>query len=218
MRKPLAIAILAGLVAASLAAPAFAAKKKPVATTLYLHGTEVVGETESMAIVAPGYFSMDATEPSGSEPKSKQLTNYVAGPNTQCAGNELFPVWVGDLSGTVKGDVTVTFHTISTPAAAVDVRIWPDVNSQLCTQETLGAFDYPEPAGEVRVNLPPGPGSVEAVIEGVNFKAGSVLMLQLTPVVEGPFFGRVLYDSTQFVSKIDFNCIPAGGAKSCTPS
>jgi len=160
---------------------------------------------------------MDPSEPSGSEPKSKQLTNYVAGPNTECAGNELFPVWVGNLTGTVKGDVKVTFHTISTPAAAVDVRIWPDVNSQLCTQETLGAFDYPEPAGEVRVNLPPGPGSTEAVIERVNFKAGSLLMLQLTPVVEGPFVGRVLYDSTQFVSKIELKCTPVGRAKSCTP-
>lgn len=217
MRKPLAIAILAGLVAASLAAPAFAAKRKPVTTTLYLHGSQVVGESESFSIVAPGYLPMDSSEPSGAEPKSKQLTNYVGGPNTECAGNELFPVWVGDLTGTVKGDVTVTFHTISTPAAAVDVRIWPDVNSQLCTQETLGAMDYPEPAGEVRVNLPPGPGVTEAVIEGVNFKAGSVLMLQLTPVVEGPFFGRVLYDSTDFVSMIEFRCTPAGRAKSCTP-
>lgn len=218
MRKPLALALTAGLIATALAAPAFAAKKaKPVATTLYLHGNEVVGEVENFAVTSSGtYFAMDSTEPSAAEPKSKQLTNYVGGPNTQCAGNDLFPVWVGDLTGTVTGDITVTFHTITSPGE-VDVRIWPDVASQLCTNETLGAFDYPEPAAETRVALPPGPGTVEAVIEGVKFKAGSKLMLQLTPVVESPFFGRVLYDSTSYVSKIDFSCIPAKGATACTP-
>lgn len=218
MRKPLALALTAGLVATSLAAPALAAKKpKAVPTTLYLHGNEVIGEVENFAITSSGtYFDMNSEEPTAAEPKSKQLTNYVGGPNTQCAGNDLFPVWVGDLSGTITGDITVTFHTISTPGS-VDVRVWPDVASQLCTNETLGAADYPEPAGEVRVDLPPGPGTVEAVIEGAKIKAGSLLMLQLTPVIETPFFGRVLYDSTSYVSKIEFNCIPAKGATSCTP-
>lgn len=217
MRKPVALALTAGLIATSLAAPAFAKKAKAVPTTLYLHGNEVIGEVENFAVTSSGtYFDMNSEEPTGAEPKSKQLTNYVGGPNTQCAGNDLFPVWVGDLTGTVTGDIKVTFHTISSPGS-VDVRIWPDVASQLCTNETLGAFDYPEPAAEVRVDLPPGPGTVEAVIEGAKFKAGSLLMLQLTPVVESPFFGRVLYDSTSYVSKIEFNCIPAKGATSCTP-
>ncbi len=221
MRKALLIALTAGLVASSLAGPALAGKKKkakPVATTLYLHGSEVVGELENYFLVASGtYMSMDKSEPSGAEPKSKLLTNYVLGPNTECAGNDFFPVWVGDLSGKVTGDMKITFHSIATPGAAVDVRVWPDVASQLCTNETLGVFDYPEPAGEVRVNLPPGPGSVEAVIEGVKFNAGSKLMLQLTPAIEGPFLGRALYDSTSYVSKIEFNCTPAAGASSCTP-
>lgn len=218
MRKALVLALTAGLVATALAVPAVAAKKpKPVKTTLYLHGEQVVGETENFAIVAPGtYFSMDSNEPTGPEPKSKQLLNYVRGPNTQCAGNDLFPVWLGDVSGTITGDIKVTFHSISSPGA-VDVQVWPDVASQLCTNDLTGAAEYPEPAGSVRVSLPPGPGTVEAVIEGVKFKAGSKLMLQLTPVVESPYFGRVLYDSTSFASSIEFNCIPAKGAKSCTP-
>lgn len=224
MRKPLVIALTAGLVATSLATPAIAGKKKkpktaaPVATTLYLHGNEVVGEVENYALIASGTFmSMDKNEPTGSEPKSKFFTNYVLGPNTECAGNDFYPVWVGDLSGTVTGDVKVTFNSIASPGGAVDVRIWPDVASQLCTNETLGVFDYPEPAGETRVNLPAGPGVVEAVIEGVNFQAGSKLMLQLTPDPATPFVGRALYDSTSYVSKIEFNCIPASGASACTP-
>lgn len=218
MRKPVALALTAGLIATSLAAPAFAKKAKAVPTTLYLHGTQVVGEAENYPGIASGtYMPMDANEPTGTEPKSKFFTNYVGGPNTQCAGNDFFPVWVGDLTGTVTGDVTVTFHTIASPGGVVDVRIWPDVASQLCTQETFGSFDYPDPAGEVRVNIPPGPGTVEAVIEGVKFKAGSKLMLQLTPDTVSPFVGRALYDSTSYVSSIAFNCVPAKGAKSCTP-
>jgi hypothetical protein len=224
MRKPLVIALTAGLVATSLAGPALAGKKKkpkpqaPVATTLYLHGNEVVGEVENYGLIASGtYMSMDATEPSGSEPKSKFFTNYVAGPNSQCAGNDFYPVWVGDLTGKVTGDVKVTFHSIASPGGIVDVRVWPDVASQLCTNETLGAFDYPEPAGEVRVSLPAGPGTVEAVIEGVDFQAGSKLMLQLTPDPASPFVGRALYDATSYVSKIEFSCIPAAGASACTP-
>lgn len=218
MRKPLVLALTAGLIASSLAGPAIAAKKKkPVATTLYLHGTEVVGELQNYGLIASGtYMTMDKEEPTGAEPKSKFLTNYVAGPNTECAGNDFYPVWVGDVSGAVKGDVKVTFNTIATPGGVVDVRIWPDVASQLCTNETLGAFDYPEPAGEVRVTIPAGPGVVEAVIEGVNFKAGSKLMLQLTPDPASPFVGRALYDSTSYVSKIEFNCTPMKGT-SCTP-
>ena len=182
MRKPLAIALTAGLIATALGAPAFAAKKpKAVKTTLYLHGSNAAGEVDNYFLVAPGtYMSMDSSEPAGAEPKSKQLTNYGGGPNEQCAGNDFFPVWVGDLSGTVTGDVKVTFHTISSPGGTVDVRIWPDVASQMCTQETLGAFDYPEPAGEVRVDLPPGPGTVEAVIEGAKFKAGSLNVITET--------------------------------------
>lgn len=219
MRKPLVIALTAGIVAASLAGPAIAAKKaKAVPTTLYLHGTTAVGEVDNYPLVASAtYMKMDTTEPSGAEPKSKFFTNYVGGPNTECAGNDFFPVWVGDVAGTIKGDVKVTFNTIASPGGVVDVQVWPDVASQLCTNETLGAFDYPEPAGQVRVDIPAGPGSVEAVIEGVNFTAGSKLMLQLTPAIDKPFVGRALYDSTSYVSKIEFSCTPARGAKACTP-
>jgi len=221
MRKAIAVALALGLLGGALVAPAQAGKKKkkkakPVATTLFLHGEETIGEVENYAFVSTGtYFSMDTEEPAGAEPKSKQLTNYVGGPNTNCTGNDFFPVWVGTLAGQVKGDVKVTFHTIATPGAQVDVRIWPDVSSQLCTNETLGVDDYPEPAGEVRVDLPAGPGSVEAVIEGVDFKATSVVMLQLTPAIETPFVGRALYDATSHLSKMEFQCIPAKGKKTC---
>jgi len=204
-----------------------AAKSKPVKTTLYLHGTTPIGESESFPAVADTFLPMDATEPTGAEPKSKAITNGVGTPNYQCAGNTLFPVWTGQLVGRVKGDMTLTFHTVGSPGQ-VEVRVWPDVMSQMCTSEATGATDYVEPAGAVVVDLPPGQGSVEAVIKGVDFEAVAGLMVQISPIVVadlpspagavlGPNFARVLYDTPDFASALEFTCIPAKGQKSCTP-
>lgn len=217
MKRRTVASALAVVLAVAALAPAKAAKKankraRPLATTLYFHGNEVIGELESFPVVADQYLRMDPKEPTGSETRSKQITNYGAGPNTACAGNNFFPVWVGELKGKVVGDITVTLHTLSTPGAA-DVRIWADVASLLCNSAT-GSMDYPPPDGEVRVAIPPGQASVEAVIEGVSFRATSVLMVQITPVILPPFFGRVLYDSAAAPSRIELRCIPSSG-KTC---
>lgn len=224
MRKFIVIGLVVGLVAGALALPAAAKKKKkakPVATTLYFEGNETIGETESFTLIADGYLALTPEEPGDGTPKSKQLTNYVRGPNNQCAGNSLWPVYVGELSGKVQGEMKVVFHTASTPGEVL-VRVWPDVMSQMCTQETLGAFDYPEPAAEMTVAVPPGPGEVEAVFEDVNFEAVAGLMVQISPVVMDtpagsvfpPLVGRVLYGASSTPSRIEFGCIPASG-KSC---
>lgn len=217
---------LVGLFAlAAVAAPAVAKKTaKPVKTTLYMHGSEVVGELESTPIVADAYLTMDANEPEGAEPKSHGIANGVVTPNHQCAGNNLYPVFVGEVSGRIVGDMKVTLHAVSTPGQ-VDVRVWPDVASLLCTSELAGTTDYPEPAAEATVDLPPGHGTIEAVFEDVNFAVGATLMVQVSPEttaagpeeVFAPFVARVLYDATDFASSIEFQCIPAGRAKTCTP-
>lgn len=226
MKKVLAVALSLGLLVAAFGVPAAAKKKaKPIGTKLYLHGTTVIGENDSMAIVNDVFLPMDSKEPTGAEPKSKQITNGLVTPNVQCAGNNLFPVWSGPLAGTVKGDVKLTFSAVGTPGPAV-VRIWPDVNALMCNSSTSGSTDYPEPAGEVVVDLPAGEGTVEAVMKGVNFKAVGSLMVQITPAVAAdipdpggsaltPFVARVLYDSTDFASALEFKCIPAKG-KTCS--
>jgi hypothetical protein len=218
MKRILVLVSVLGLVAVS-AAPGNAAAK-PVKTTLYLHGTQPLGELESDGIVNANYLPMDTTKPTGQAPKSRQVTNYAVGPNTQCAGNALFPVWLGPLSGTVKGTVKVTLFLAGTPSD-VDVRIWPDVNSSLCTNKTLGANQYPKPAGEVVVTTPPGGGQVTAMIKNVNFKAQAMFMIQLSPSGPAlpagmvPSFDRVLYDAASFASSVQFTCTPAKGT-SCT--
>jgi hypothetical protein len=219
INKPAATVLAAALVVASLAADAGAKKRaRPVNTKLYLHGTSPVDEMDYGAL-GDAYPSMDPKKPAG-PPKSKQITNYVVGPNERCAGNNLFPVWIGDVSGTIVGKMKLTFTTASTPGQ-VDVRVWPDVASLLCDQETLGAHDYPKPAAEVRITLPPGGGTVKAITKKVRFKATQSLMVQLTPAtapvggVLGPFVARVVYDSPEFASSLQFKCIPRKG-KSCT--
>ena len=222
MKKIVILLAIVGLVGSMLAAPATAAKKKkakPVATTLFFHGTSQVGEEDSFPNVNDAYLKMDATEPASSDIKSKQIFNGVATPNHMCAGNNFFPVWIGDVSGTVVGDMKVRFHTVGTPGKVL-VRLWPDQLSQACTSTASGTTDYVEPVAEVVVDLPPGVGEVEAVLEGLNFKAAVGLMVQISPDfvpvaadrgIMPPFFSRVLYDSTDYPSSIEFSCIPAKG-------
>jgi hypothetical protein len=220
VKVPGAIALAAALVVASLAADAGAKKRvRPVNTRLYLHGTSPADEMDYGAL-ADAYPTMDPKKPAAGAPKSKQIMNYLVGPNDQCAGNNLFPVWIGETKGTIVGKMKLTFTAVSTPGK-VDVRVWPDVASLLCDQETLGANDYPKPAAEVTVNLPPGGGTVKAVTKKVRFRATRSLMVQITPATGpaagmlDPFVARVVYDSPEFASSLQFKCIPARG-RSCT--
>jgi hypothetical protein len=211
--------------------PAQAKKKaKPVATQLFLHGaTPVVGENDSFSLVNEAFLPMDKNAPTGTEPKSRWITNYLAGPNTECSGNNLFPVWSGPVAGTIKGDVKLTFNTIGTPGDVV-VRLWPDIGqgSSFCNSSNPAApaADYLKPAGEVQVTLPPGPGTVEAIMKNVNLTAVGSIVIQISPVVAvdvpdpggsilAPMFSRVLYDTPDFASVLEFSCIPTSGTE-CT--
>lgn len=226
MKKLIVFLAIVALAGSMLAAPAVAAKKKkkakPVVTNLYFHGDSQFGEQDSFPNVNDAFLKMDATEPSSGDMKSKQIVNGIGTPNHMCAGNNYFPVWTGEISGTVVGDMTVRFHTVGTPGQVL-VRLWPDQFSMACTSVASGTTDYVEPVAEVVVDLPPGQGEVEAVLEKLNFKASMGVMVQISPAftpvaadrgVMAPFFSRVLYDSTDYPSAIEFNCIPAKG-KSC---
>ena len=225
MKRTLSVLLAAGLLAGMVGGTADAKKKKPkaVKTTLYFHGNEVVGETESNALAADVPLPMTAAKPTAAEPRSRQITNGVATPNERCAGNTLFPVWRGDVSGRVTGSMKVAFHTVSSPGDVV-VRVWPDIGASMCDSNVSGTMEYPEPAAEAVVALPNGPGTVEVTFKKVNFKAIGSMIVQVTPVaidtpVEGervfpPSFARILYDTPDFNSRVEFSCIPASG-KSC---
>lgn len=211
-KKLIMLAVLSALVAGMVALPAEAAKKKkppkPVLTTLYLDGESTFGEEEQAPVISGKYLKLAAE--AGAGEKSMGIPNYVGGPNTNCAGNSLMPVFTGPLAGTVVGEMKVTFDAGATPAQKVEVRVWPDLAAQACNEA------YLPPAGSVIVDLPVGRGTVEATIENLNFTAVGGLMIQITPVIGAPpGYGRAFYGTD--ASKIEFSCTPSSGS-SCIPS
>jgi hypothetical protein len=223
VRRAIALVLVAGLVAGvGTAADAKKKKKKPpkpktVETQLFFHGTLPLGELEAN-VVSMEFLPMDPTPPSGTEMKSYGITNYTVGPNTACAGNNLFPVWLGDVAGTIVGDLTLSISTLG-QAATLEIRVWPDVNATLCDSNV--GMDYVEPAASGIVDVPAGEGSIEAVLgpaslAGNSFEAGLYLMVQISPLALGaPFVSRVLYDTAAAPSSLTFQCIPPKGETAC---
>ncbi|HJR46103.1 MAG TPA: hypothetical protein VJ927_10920 [Actinomycetota bacterium] len=216
MKRSIVLILVLGLVAGSVATAQAGKKAKPVKTTLYFHGGSPIGETEIADIVSGLYRKMDTTEPADPTAKSVALVAAGAGgigtPNPTCAGSPLFPVWVGDVEGKIVGDITIKLSAVGAPAP-IDVRVWGMVPGPTAC-DSQGVEGYVDPHAEVRVDAPAGPGEIEAVLEDVNFPAQR-LMVQFTPVLEGPTATRVLYDSTSFISQMEFSCVPPKGSKSC---
>jgi hypothetical protein len=148
LHRSVVVVLVMALSTSVLMLPAEAKKKKkPVATTLYMEGTSNFGEEDQLGNSV--YLKLQA-EP-GSGEKSVGMPNYVGGPNSNCAGNALFPVFVGPVSGKIVGDMKVTFDAMGA-GGQVDVRVWPDIGGQACNET------YPTPAGSVTVDLPAGSG------------------------------------------------------------
>lgn len=209
-KRIITLGLVLGLIAGAMAVPAAAKKKKPkpvapVATTLFMDGVSQFGESDQIGDGT--YLKLQAAEGGGE--KSMMIPNYTGGPNTDCAGNSLMPVFTGPVAGHVVGDMKITFPAMSTPTAKVEIRVWPDVAAQACDA------DYIEPAGSVIVDLPAGQGNVEAVIPALDFTSSGILMVQLTAVLGAPSYARAFYGTAD--SKVEFSCIPATGAASCLP-
>lgn len=232
MRKLVMVALAAGLVAGTLVNPAVAKKKaRPQPVTFFLHAPLPLGELDyaettanTLQGIPDGFQTMDTDEPSGAAPASMGLTNYVRGPNRTCSGNALFPTWQGSLAGTVKGDMKVYLNAIAGPATKVIVEVFPDSTGG-CDSAT-GSTGYVKPVASVEAVLTPGPGETEVVLKGVKFTSLSNLVLMVTPVgtdaggqplLDPASQGRVLYDSPDYASRIEFTCTPATG-KSCIPA
>ena len=191
----LALALVAGVLLVGPAGPASAATDGSATQTLYMDGTDQLGEVDQEA---SGTFLQLNAAP-GSAEKSMMIPNYVGGPNTECAGNSLFPVFVGDVTGRVTGDLNITFPAIS-EGGNVDIHIWPDVTSQSCDA------DYPQPAGTVRVALPTGQGTVQATIPALDFVAEDSIMIQITPTIGAPpYYARAFYGTP--ASNVTFDLI-----------
>ena len=206
MKKLLMLGLVAGLLASSLATPATAAKKT---TTFFLHGKGPVKPVQE-AYINEGWlddiwFDMDATEPTAAEPSSVFVTNYFRGPNTDCDGNGLLPVWKGTYSGRFKGDVKVTLHTLATPVAPLVVSLYADPSGTCSADATpaTAAVEAPKPVAQAEVEVAPGPGVTEVTFKKVKFQAIGSLALQLhMPTMTTPGQVRVLFDSVDYPSSM----------------
>jgi hypothetical protein len=208
MKKLLVLGVMAGLLASSLAVPAVAAKKKTT-TTLYLHGKGPVKPVQEAYIneswIDSIWMTMDDVEPTAAEPSSIFVTNYMRGPNTDCDGNGLLPVWKGAYSGKFKGDVTVTLHTIATPVAPMVASLYADPTGTCSSAGTPAtpATEAPKPVAQTEVEVAPGPGVTEITFKKVKFQAIGSLLLQLhMPNLETPGQVRILFDSPEFPSNV----------------
>ena len=211
MKRLIGVLLGLGLVAGSLVSPA-AAGRKPVKTTLYMHGELPVADmTEWVSGIANGtHRMMDTTEPAAGAPDSQSFS-FQAG-NLECAGNDLFPSWEGKITGKLASDVTLKAHFLSAPTT-VTARVWIDVPFGSCTSSNTGSTDFQPPVAEVTVDVPAGSNEVEIELDGL--KGKKVLYSMIVELhQDGPTFGRVLYDSADFATRVEFTCIPASG-KSC---
>jgi hypothetical protein len=205
-----AVATVAGGAVSASAAPA-KPKAKPVAMTHYFHGTEQLGELQSPPVVGSGYAKMDATAPTGTSARSSGVTNYVGGPNTECAGNSLFPVWVGAVDGTPTGDATVELFLQTAGSGSFEVRLFADVTEQACNEA------YPGAIASETVTFTNGQTTAKVLLKKINPKGKPLgsLMVQVTPVLGPPYIARVQYDATSAASRISFSCLPKAGKKTC---
>lgn len=212
MKKLLATSLIIGLLGSALALPATAGKKaKPVKTTLYMHGTYPVGDGTELVNFAETMkpMQMDTTEPAGPAPKSMGYWGFV---NEQCAGNPFWPSWEGRLAGTIVGDVKVYINALAAPST-VKLRLWMDLPYSSCNASATGAADFKEPQLEQDVEVPPGLNEVEVVFEKVRIPVGYNIVAQIHSTAPNSQ-GRVLYDSPDFATRIEFDCIPKSG-KAC---
>ncbi|MBA2725108.1 MAG: hypothetical protein H0U53_03885, partial [Actinobacteria bacterium] len=198
----LGIALLAGFLLASLVGPATAAKKS---ASYFLHGRGPVAEAYiNETGIDSNFMTMDTTEPTAAEPTSIFVTR---GFNTDCDGNGFLPVWKGDYAGKFKGTVTVTLHTIATPATPLVVSLYADATGTCSSGGTVSEpTEAPKPVATATVTPPSGPGVTEVVFKNVKFKALSNALLQLNvPSLTTPGQIRVLFDSAQYPSAVTFS-------------
>lgn len=214
MKRLISVLLGLGLVAGSLVSPAAAARKaKPVATTLYMHGEQPVADLTQWLGGAVGnpHRMMDTTEPAAGPPDSQSFS-FAAG-NLECAGNDLFPSWEGKITGKLASDVTIKANFLSAPTT-VTARIWIDVPFGSCTSSNTGSTDFQPPVAEVTVDVPAGSNEVEIELDGLKRKKVVYSMIVQLHQTSPAGQGRVLYDSADYPTRVEFSCIPASG-KSC---
>ena len=202
MRRSVFVCV-AALIFGGLAGPAGAGKA--TGQTFFLHGGGPVQEAFLNEMwLDSAWMTMDGEEPEGAEFSSMFVTNYFRGPNTDCDGNGLLPVWRGDFSGKFKGDVVVTLHTVATPVVDMTVSLYPDPSGTCTAEPPIGNSQAPKPVATETITVAPGHAATEVTFKKVKFKAAAGLLLQLSiPTQTTPGQVRILFDSADFASNVE---------------
>ena len=214
MRKLLVLVAVMALLSPGVAP---AAARKPVATTLFAHGVQPLGELDGVEWAAAAFpqkspLTLDPEEPQGAEAKSMTFASpYI---NSVCTGSPLaYPSFEGTIAGTIKGDIELTAHFLAAPGK-VTARLWVDTTVFNCNDA------YIEPNIEVEFDVPAGQNEVVVKLPNKVLKAKQLILLEILvdDIAQGyqGQFGRVLYDSTDAATRLEFTCIPASGT-SCVP-
>jgi hypothetical protein len=188
--------------------------------TFYLHGSERVGEADASTL-AP--MKMDTTAPTATDAASRQILNYLRGPNSKCSGSWLFPSWDGEMEGQVQGNIKVTLQTLSHPGNSFVLELFADGGGG-CNEA------YVPPVATKTVSFAPGMATTEVVFENVDFPVDGQLNFTLRPPNNAPIplpdpagpqanmqphQGRVFYDSTQVQSRVELQCLLPEGKTTC---
>lgn len=179
----------------------------PIDVEMFLHGSDSAQFTDDDDALGDG-MKMDRTAPEG-DFDSKQIFNYVAGPNPSCTGNGLLPTWTGFVGeGTIVGDATLTFDVVASTPGQVQVELWADQGAGSCNEA------YVEPDVVTVVDLPAGSGTVEAVLPTDGLDPAATFLLVVKPLESGPVAfspehqARMVYDSPDFAASLTFTCQP----------
>jgi hypothetical protein len=181
---------------------------EPIDYSLFLKGEEQVGELEIPDTWLNGYRRMTEDEPTDSSSKGIWVTNYVAGPNTNCSGNGLVPTWEGWFEGTLTDDVTVVLHALSAPGAELVVRLFADVGPNLCNES------FVPPIASETVAVEAGEDEIEVVFEGLDVTVRDNLVLMVTAGTDTTQ-SRLSFDSTAAPSRVELRCVPLEGLETC---
>jgi hypothetical protein len=212
MKRPAVLMLL--LAALLMPAPGGASASPAVPTTLYMHGSAVVGEQDGAAWLASAFtdsaLTLSATKPTGD---SKSMS-YAGMVNDVCTGVPFYPTFVGKLNGTIAGSVTLTLNSVAAPGTFT-ARVWTDTDIFQCNA------DYVPPAAEVSFDLPAGQSTVKVVLPIAGRKdrdaSSMISVMVFAPTVPGyrGQVGRLMYDGATAASSVVFTCTPRAGRKTC---
>lgn len=218
MKRPTIAVLLVGLLLAPvLTGSATAAAPRKVATKLYFHSPDALGEISSIFWVASTFgedpLTMDTVKPTAKDSKSMSYEGYV---NDQCTGVPFYPTFVGKLDGTIDSPLTVDLHSLSLPGTYT-ANLWVDTPVFQCNLQNEA------PASSVTFDLPAGQSELKVTIPRPLLRHRSAHR-QITIMVFAPTaptyrgqVGRLYYDSAAQPSSLSFSCLPRAGSRRCTP-